>query len=789
MSFRDQVLACSAIAACLAAPAYAQPRTPVPGAVEAGAEVEALVVTARRRDELVKDVPVAITAIGKSDIERYHIQSVDELARLAPGLQSAEGSVSSGGTISLRGVGSGSSNYLGDQAVSINVDGMQVGTLNIRKTAQIDMAQIEVLRGPQALFFGKNSPGGVISFKTADPTYARAGELSAGVEARSGDAYIQGIYSGPIADRVAVRLVGRFTKLNGYFNVKTVEGTGNPLVIPAHVDEYPTGDEYFVRATLLAEPTDQLKINAKLTYNRSEVQGGSMTTYQRVDCPYGAPQLQPAYACKAGRDVYLGGAPPVLTTLIPGSPTNNGLGQRTNDQVLATVQVDYLLSPNLKATSVTGYYWFDELNAHNASVGPRITIAPSYLPFEMKQFTQEVRLASDFETPVNFTVGAFYEHRTTDGAQGSVSFAGAAPVAFPLEGTRQSQEAFSAFGQLLWNVTDRLELSGGARYSHEAKDIRFFFQGADVTSRLATDHLSFDNLSPEVTGSYRVNDDVLVYASYKRGFKSGGFDAGFTGGAIGAAPVGTFRNTFAPEKVRGVEAGLKGSLGRVEFGATAYSYDYTDLQVGAFDAQTISFKVLNAAAARVRGVELEGQWRTPLTGLSLRGSLAYNDATFQDFFSACYVGQTPALGCNRTRNPVTGAFLEQDMSGRRLNNAPEVVGFGSALYNFELAGGWSVDLNLDAEYSSAYSANLRQSPGDLQRAFAKFHVGVRLVDADRTWEVAILARNLTNKYTFSASSPVTFTGSGSGAATSRLADTGAVVARGREVFARVARKF
>jgi iron complex outermembrane receptor protein len=145
-----------------ALPAWAQPSTPggqpsLPArpTAEADNTVEAIVVTARKRDERLQDVPVAVTAFSRGDIQRYKLNSVDELTRLTPGLQTAESAVSSGGSIALRGIGSGSTNYLGDQAVSINVDGMQVGTLNIRKTAQIDMAQIEVLRGPQALFFGK----------------------------------------------------------------------------------------------------------------------------------------------------------------------------------------------------------------------------------------------------------------------------------------------------------------------------------------------------------------------------------------------------------------------------------------------------------------------------------------------------------------------------------------------------------------------------------------------------------------------------------------------------------
>jgi iron complex outermembrane receptor protein len=792
MRFRNRLMICTGLGACLAFPAYAAPAD-APGATGpaagAAAEVEAIVVTARKREERLQDVPTAITAFNRMDIERHQLNGVDDLTRLTPGLQTSESSVSSGGSISLRGVGSGSTNYLGDQAVSINVDGMQIGTLNIRKTAQIDMAQVEVLRGPQALFFGKNSPGGVISFETADPTSKREFEARAGFEAVSHDTYLQALASGPVSDTVGIRLVARYTRLNGYFNLKTVPANGDALIIPPSVKAYPTGEEYFVRGTVLAHPTDTLSVKGKLTYYKSDVNGGSATVYQRLACPFGAPLGQPSFPCRADRDIYRGGGPTLASQLVPGAPTLDALGVRDNKQVLSTVQVDYDISPSLRATSVSGYYWFDEINSHNTSAGPKATLLVPYLPFEMKQFTQEVRLVSTFDAPLNFTVGAFYESRTTTGAQNAVFLIGPAPVAVGTERTDQGQDDYSLFGQLIWKPVPGLEISGGARYSHESKDLRYFFKDVDVTAGLAKTDLEFSNLSPEFTVSYRLSDRLMAFGSYKRGFKSGGFDAGFTNGAIGRAAPGTFTNTFNEEHVEGFEGGLKGSMGRsLSFGITAYDYKYSDLQVGAYDPLTISFKVLNAAAARVKGVELEGDWRTPLDGLSLRGTFAYNDARFLDFRSGCYVGQTPALGCNLTPN-AAGVFLEQDLSGRRLNNAPPITAFGGLLYTYAFPNSVGVDLTLDAEYSDTFSTNLRQSPYDSQGAYTKLNAGVRVYGADRKWEIGLLARNLTNVFTFDSSSTITFTGSGSGVPTAQLGDTSGPVNRGREILLNLAYRF
>ncbi|ABI77235.1 putative TonB dependent receptor [Hyphomonas neptunium ATCC 15444] len=777
--FANRIFCSVAVLALLSPAGLAQARPAEPE--EAQATMNTVVVTARKRDELIGDVPTAISAFGSEEIARLNLVSIDDLASFTPGLQTAESSVSSGGSIALRGVGSGSSNYLGDQAVSINVDGMQIGTLNIRKAAQIDLEQIEILRGPQALFFGKNSPGGVISMKTADPTPDRLLALETGYEAVSQDAYYQALYSAPVSDTVGVRLVARYSDLNGYFKVKSVPANGDPLVTPAPVSRWPSGEEFFARATVVVDATEALRLKGKLTFNESKIEGGSIMAQQRIACPLGAPQLQPDFPCKADRDIYVGNGRPEDVALAAGAPSRNGIGFRNNQQILGTLQADYKVSPDLTLTSVTGYYLFDEVNAHDASIGPRAVLLVPYLPFEMRQFSQEVRLASDWDAPVNFTTGVFYETRDTYGAQDAVITAfPPAPFAIGQEQTFQDQEAFSAFAQLIWDVTDRLEVSGGLRYSEEDKSLRFFRRGVDVTGNLVRDSLSFDNVSPELTVSYDVTDDIMVFGSYKEGFKSGGFDGGFTNGAIAA---GNFANTFDEETVTGFEGGVKATLfDQLVVNLTAYEYDYDDLQVGAFDPDSISFKVLNAAAAKVRGIEADFNWQTPAEGLFLRGSLALNDAKFEDFLSGCYLGQTVVLGCNINLNPVTGAFLQQDLSGRQMNNAPDTAATGGILYSGQLGNGLGFDLAFDATYSSDYYANLRQSPLDLQKAYTKLNASLRLFGDDDRWEVSLLGRNLTDEYTFNASAPITLTGGGSGIATAISGDQSAVVSRGREVF-------
>ena len=170
------LLLCGVSSVALPGAAYAQDTTQSvadAGSEQADAAVESgeIIVTARRRDERLIDVPVAITAIDSVTISRSAINGVDALARRIPGLVVGEGGGTvQGGSIALRGISAADTNPLGDQAVSFNIDGVQVARSAVRRVGSFDVAGVEVLKGPQALFYGKNSPGGIISTRTADPT-------------------------------------------------------------------------------------------------------------------------------------------------------------------------------------------------------------------------------------------------------------------------------------------------------------------------------------------------------------------------------------------------------------------------------------------------------------------------------------------------------------------------------------------------------------------------------------------------------------------------------------------
>jgi iron complex outermembrane receptor protein len=770
----------------------------VPGRI-----LEEVIVSARKRNESIRDVPVTITEYGHELLSEYQINSFDELAQFVPGLISTDGSAGpSGGAIYLRGIGNGDANPLNSHSVAIVVDSMPVGSLNIRRVSQFDLAQIEVLRGPQALFFGKNTPGGLISMTTTDPGEELEIIGSVGYEFESDDQYLEFIASGPISDNVGLRLAVRYTELNGYFDLKSVPSEGNPLIVPGDVSGYPDGDETFLRGTLTADPSDRLSIRAKLTYNEQEIAGGSVTPYQRFSCPLGSPQGpfgssgQAAFPCQDNnRDIYLGSVPEELWTLARNSAVSSGIGTREQDLLLGTLEFNYELTPELEFTSITGYLDAEEVMAQNASGGPQVTLFIPHSSFEIEQYTQEFRLTSQRNSSVNFMLGLFAEHKEI-GTDANAVFApgiiAPAAVVLPDERPEEESDTYSAFVQVQWDITDQIELSGGVRYTKEEKSLDYFasFGGGDVdvSSNLAVDELDSSNVSPEVTLMYHPVEKLMLYASYKTGYKSDGFDGGYTQGAI---LVPGYENTYDEEEVSGFELGSKAVVadGSLALNLSLYSYQYDDLQVGELDAETLQFRVTNAAEATIRGVELDFDWASPIKGLTFRGSASYNDAEYDDYLAGCYVGQTPGLGCNVTPDPVTGVFLEQDLSAARLNQAPEWSGILGLNYESPLGDRLEMGFALNAVYSDEFIGNGKQAPADVLDSHTKFHANLRLSTVDQRWEVLLIARNLTDEITYTATNATTLTGAGSGFEGAILSDRTGLPTKGRELHLRLTYRF
>jgi iron complex outermembrane receptor protein len=748
-----------------------------------------IIVTARKRDETSIAVPVSLTAVGGRELERRAINNLDGIARVVPQLIVGEGGGTvQGGIIAIRGISGADANPFGDQAVSFNIDGVQVARASVRRMSEMDISQVEVLKGPQALFFGKNSPGGIISVRTADPTSSLAAKVSAGYEFNAHEWRTDGFISGPITDSLGARIAFYGSDLRGWStNISPDTGPG---VFPSEKNHGPNNREWAVRGTLKFDPGDRFNAKLKIAYNK--IKGTSSTAnVQVVACPLGVPQGSTALEnCRADDVVSVGGIGPNFEAADSRLAEGTFLRQW---QILGGLEMNYDLTDNLSLTSVTGYYRVHLRNRANYTANYQETgvlpkqILASFNFMDIREISEEARLTSDYDGPVNFMIGGLYQD--TRAVNGSVTYRNAlTPIFVNNYDLAQDGLAYSIFGQAMIDILPTLEFSAGGRYSYEKKKLPRVLSGpglpsipcrfTDCSDR--TD--SWNNLSPEFTLSFRPSKSLTVYGSYKEGFLSGGFNSGSA----------NFANNLSYDQqiTRGYEGGVKASLldGALRTNLTLYNFKTSGLQVTVTTAGTVQ-ELKNAGSVRTKGAEFDFNYRTPLEGLSLHGAIAYNKGRYIDYLASCYRG-LPSPICSLRFNPITGTTgLLQDLSGTQLVRAPEWSGNAGANFETPLGGNLKLGVSGDMSYSDSYFTDVTSSPGSRTKSYTLFDATVRVGAEDDQWELALIGRNLTDKFYWTRGTDLPFTGSAPGGVGTTLGDTGASVSRGREVMLRATVRF
>ena len=765
-----------------------------------------IIVTARKRDETSIAVPVTITAVGAAELQRRAINNIDGIARLVPTLIVGEGGGTvQGGIIAIRGLAGADNNPLNDQAVSFNVDGVGIGRATVRRMSELDIQQVEVLKGPQALFFGKNSPAGIISIRSADPTPDLQAKLSAGYEFEAREVRTEGYVSGPLTDSLGFRVAGSLSDMKGWAK-SYVPHTGTANIFPPEHFRAPNKTDWAVRGTLKFDDGGPFKARAKLTY--SKVRGTASTANtQFVACPLGRPQGSPPAAlglpidnCKADNKVGVGDFSPNIAAFDPAYP-KDGHTYLHQYQILGSVELNYDLSDSLKLTSVTGYYKVKLRNLGNFtqnyydSATLPTQILASLNELDLRETSEEVRLASSFDGPVNFMVGGLYQDSYARSASTTLRNT-VNPIFVNKYNYVQNGTAYSLFGQMMVHLVPTLELSVGARYSHEKKTLPTLQTAFATAPTVLVDHtspslvrrVSFNNLSPEATLSWRPTQDLTLYGSYKEGFLSGGFSALTpTPGVI----AGTQQVTYDQQITRGFEGGIKASLlnHALRVNLSAYTYRTTGLQVGV-TTMGVQQELRNAGSVRTKGVEFDATYRTPLKGLSLNAAVSYNKGYYLDYQASCYRGQSSSTCFNQVSRVTHQLALLQDLSGQPLVRAPRWSGNAGFNYETPITDGMKIGISGNISHTDKFFTDTTNTPGGLQKGYELVDATIRLAETDDRWELAFIGRNLTNEYYFVRSSDTPFTGTAPGAAAvGVLGDTAASVGRGRELMVRVSYRF
>ena len=748
--------------------AYAQSDNSAQGSEEAsGGAFGDIIVTARKRDETLQNVPVAVTAIGGDLIKDNLAADLTKVGELAPQVSIGEGGSGTGAVIAIRGISSSSSDAGFDQSVLVEMDGVPFSRGTIVGARLFDVGNVQVLSGPQALFFGKNSPAGVISINSANPTRDFEAYLTAGYEFTADQAYAEGAVSGPLSDTLSARFAFRGSTQKGWTrNVAPVipdifgAATNTTGAVPKRM---PATDELAGRLTLLWEPTDDFSANLKFTVSSVESNSGNGNTEpycvgatKEANAPVllGAVPL-PGADCYANRRTSHAGVPAIYAKNI----------RYANDGVPYNKRLFYFGALEMKKSfealdlvSTTGYYDGDLKLMNVTDWSPYATVWAA-ARYQYQLFTQELRLSSNFDGPLNFMIGGYYEHskRPFDNSPDILHAYDAATDSYAVvDMTSVTKDDYiSGFAELTFDITPELELSGGARWSHDKKKLDQVNLSTGASPfypnlRAVGDHFiskySDDHVSPEVTLTWRPNTDHTLYVAYKTGYKSGGISNPF----LLNADVTPGEVVFQPEVAKGFEAGYKATLagGRLRFDINAYTYKYDDLQVvsAVNSGPAIEFIVTNAAASRVKGVQASAQWQAT-DELQLHGNLGLNSAKYTSFPGAkCYSGQTAATGCVDIDPDLAGDQLAQDLSGKRLIRAPKLTFSIGGDYTTQLIPGWDTTLSASGSHTSKYQATTDNNPGGIQKSYWLLNAALKMGPEDGSYEFAVIGRNLTNSY-------------------------------------------
>jgi iron complex outermembrane receptor protein len=759
-------------------------------AAEEGAKIEEIVVTAQKRVESAQDVGITLNAFSGEQLADKGVATTEDLALYTPGLTVNETAATGVPLYTIRGVGFQDYSTAASSTVGLYFDEVAMPYTVMSRGAVFDIERVEVLKGPQGDLYGRNTTAGQISYISKLPTK----ELQGGIKAtyssfQTVDA--EGYLSGPLSDTLRARLA--------FTTTQSSQGWQKSLTRPG--DELGKKNVFAVRGLLDADlgPVDAL---LRVQYVKDKSDNKANTAYDgRL---VGLPEMALPYK---GLLPYIiaGTEPPWYSTgdnrvadwtnsyTDPNGVTYNLRPHRDNDLSSVSLKLDWPLSDSMTLTSVTGYDKFKRTEANDWD-GMPVNDSSNINTSDIKVFSQELRLSGQSQR-LNWVGGLYYSNDTVDEfynyfmsdslfGLGSVEF-GIPPFALsPILQlhTLYSQKTTSAaaFGHVEFNVTDKLRLVGGLRYTDEKRTWSgCTFDAADQPGRGSL--ASFTNLlfgttlgsgdcgtidddpsSPNyifaLIGGPNVNDafhvyretirakkwmykagvdyhftpDVMGYASISHGFKSGGFN-------------GANSNTtqqlkgYKPEELDAYEIGLKSTLfdQKMQLNLSTFYYDYKNKQeqdlavtfVGNISGLT------NVPKSRIYGAEADLQW-APARGLLVNVGAAWLSTRVQEWMAV-------------SNSSVWPNVVRFDASGIELPQSPRWQLNGGFDYSLDIAANLKARFGLDGNYKGRTSGGA-QGIQDATAAYAVYNARIGLGNAHDTWSVTLWSRNLFDKYYYPA---------------------------------------
>ncbi len=656
--------------------------------------LEEIVVTAQKRSENLQQIPIAITAISGEELDRIDLNEIQDIAIQTPSLEFSR----AGGEAQLyiRGIGTNIFGVTVDPSVAVNQDGVYLARTQMGLTQFLDVDRVEVLRGPQGTLYGRNATGGAINLISRKPADEVEGYASA-TAGNFGRYEFQGAVSAPINDMVKTRLAARFLEDDGF----TTD------LDPRGGKEIDDQNMFAIRGTV------EFDINDDVTFtvvgDWSDFTSGNRTIIPRDNL---------------GLAESLGALP-----LGAFDETRNDLPTRYDWETGGiTATLEWQVADGIALKSISAYKEFTGDFLFNTD-GTEIDVTRSNFQYDTDQFTQEFQLSSTDDGPLQWIAGLWYLKEDKFGALGLVRPPLGLSFIIPND---DEGEAYAAFVEASYQFTDTLSFTAGIRYSDEEKE--------DITSVGAVNDLdgldspnpvnqfgapreaenSWDAWTPRFVLEFTPNDDMLFYASATRGFKSGGFNA------FDRNPA------FNPEFIWSYEVGTKSDItDQVRLNASAFYYDYTDLQVSTFiNGLTLT---TNAAEATVKGVEFELQ---TLLAENLEFNLTgtWLDAEYDEFLSA----QGSENGAPRLFN----------LAGNKLINAPEFSLNANLNYTVELDNGGTVDFFGQLSYRDEVFFTQFNEAAVGQDDLTLVDARIAYTTPDGSWSAGIYGKNIFDKEYF-----------------------------------------
>ena len=713
---------------------------------------EAVVVTARRIEETIQDVPLPVSVVSGELATKAGAFNVNRLKEMIPTVQFYSTNPRNS-AINIRGLGApfGLTNDGIETGVGLYIDGVFYARPAAATLDFLDVERIEVLRGPQGTLFGKNTTAGALNVTTKRPTFSTESDF----ELNYGDyGFVQGkgTISGPFSQHVAARLTFSGTSRDGLvYNTQTQSRMNNL-------------NNAGIKGTVLFAPSDSVAVTASFDHTRQRPQG-----YTQVVAGV-APTLRPANRQYAAIAADLHYTPPSFNAFDRRTDIDTAL-QSNQDLGGAALNIDWKIGRGRITSTTSWRYWNWDPSSDRDFIGLPVTTI-SAAPSVQRQWTQEVRYAGEVSRRVNVVLGAFLFDQGIDSnpafkqEQGSAAAqfllapsAAATPGLLDGYGFNQILEyrnlSSAVFGQLELAVTDHLRVLPGLRFNYDTKKVDFdqqIYGGLQTTdpalialqqSVLAPQaykaDVADDNLSGQLTVAYRFTPTLNSYASYATGFKSVGLNLNGVPTDAQGQPV-LSAATVKPEDVHHFEAGIKTEPLR---GVTA-NVTVFDTEIKDFQAQVVNASVgvlrgylANAEKVRVRGAEFDGNARLH-RNLYVYLATAYTDGIYASFKDA-----PPPL-------EDTGGPQVKDISGSPLPGISRwALSYGAELSHPARLIGRSGEVfgGVDASYRSSFSSSPSYSRYLIVDGYSLVNAraGFRWTDG---WTISVWARNLLDKNYF-----------------------------------------